>query len=93
MLALIERLELLVSIFSKGERPTGSSDPYALRRAGNGILQILWNKNWELNLFELIRLSTIYWSDLLPELNVCHDTITRPLMIYATRPQILQLYN
>ena len=40
-LALIERIELLLSIFLVGERPSGSSDPYALRRAGNGILQII----------------------------------------------------
>ena len=33
VVALAERLELLLSIFAKGQRPTGSSDPYALRRA------------------------------------------------------------
>ena len=27
-------------IYAKGDRPSGSSDPYALRRAGNGIVQI-----------------------------------------------------
>ena len=31
VVALAERLELLLSIYAKGERPTGSSDPYALR--------------------------------------------------------------
>jgi glycyl-tRNA synthetase beta chain len=34
VVALAERFELLLSIYAKGERPTGSSDPYALRRAG-----------------------------------------------------------
>lgn len=49
VLALAERFELLLSIFSRGERPSGSSDPYGLRRAGNGLLQILWRKNWVLD--------------------------------------------
>ena len=33
--SLAERFELLISIYAKGERPSGSSDPYALRRAAN----------------------------------------------------------
>ncbi len=66
-LALIERIELLLSIFSKGERPSGSSDPYALRRAGNGILQIIWNQDWNLNLYEFLGESTSYWINLFPD--------------------------
>jgi glycyl-tRNA synthetase beta chain len=54
LLAMAERLELLVSIFAKGERPSGSSDPYALRRAGNGILQILWERCWSLDFHRLL---------------------------------------
>ena len=30
----LKRIEILLSIYAKGERPSGSSDPYALRRAG-----------------------------------------------------------
>ena len=50
VVALAERLELLMSIFAKGERPSGSSDPYALRRAGNGVLLIIWDRGWRLDL-------------------------------------------
>ncbi len=64
--SLAERFELLFSIFIKGERPTGSSDPYALRRAANGILLILWNKDWQLNINEIIDDSLIYWKQLFP---------------------------
>lgn len=53
-LALSERLELLVSIFATGQRPTGSSDPFALRRAGNGLLHILVDCGWSLNLVALL---------------------------------------
>ncbi len=61
ILALAERFELLLSIFSKGDRPTGSSDPYALRRAGNGILQILFSKNWSFNINQFLIQSIKHW--------------------------------
>ena len=54
VLALAERLELLISIFLTGHRPSGSSDPFALRRAGNGLMQILLHSGWRLNLAELL---------------------------------------
>ncbi len=66
--SLAERFELLFSIYAKGERPSGSSDPYALRRAANGILLILWNKDWQLNINEIQNDSLIYWQDLFPAL-------------------------
>jgi len=70
VVALAERLELLLSIYAKGERPSGSSDPYALRRAGNGVLQILWAKGWSLNLQQLLERATAHWAQLLPEFKV-----------------------
>ena len=66
LLALAERLELLLSIFAKGQRPTGSSDPYALRRAGNGIVQILWDRGWSLPLQTLLSKAAAHWSGLFP---------------------------
>jgi len=70
VLALAERLELLLSIFARGERPSGSSDPYALRRAGNGLLQILWQRDWSLDLVDLVAEATAHWQQLLPDLAV-----------------------
>lgn len=61
VLALAERFELLLSIFSRGDRPTGSSDPYALRRAGNGILQIVWNQNWPLDMASFLDRAVDQW--------------------------------
>jgi glycyl-tRNA synthetase beta chain len=68
VVALAERLELLLSIFASGERPSGSSDPYALRRAGNGLLQILWDRGWSLDLEALIGRATRHWGETLPHL-------------------------
>ncbi len=80
VVALAERFELLLSIFAKGERPSGSSDPYALRRAGNGLLQILWDRRWHLNLLHFLSEACAEWSRLLPVFDVdaqllCSDLI------------------
>ncbi len=79
VVALSERLELLLSIYAKGERPTGSSDPYALRRAGNGLLQILWAKGWSLDLQRLLERATAHWAQLLPEFKVDAPALTAEL--------------
>ena len=70
VLALAERLELLLSIYAKGERPSGSSDPYALRRAGNGLLQILWERGWQLDLLALLERASQHWAQLLPHFSI-----------------------
>lgn len=79
VLALAERLELLLSIFAKGERPTGSSDPYALRRAGNGLLQILWQRGWRLDLQVLLTRATGHWAQLFPHFQVDGQSLTLEL--------------
>ena len=70
LLAIAERLELLLSIYAKGDRPSGSSDPYALRRAGNALLLLLWDMNWSLNLWELLQNACEHWFQLLPDLTI-----------------------
>ncbi|MFL0768587.1 MAG: glycine--tRNA ligase subunit beta [Prochlorococcus sp.] len=81
VLALAERLELLLSIFAKGERPSGSSDPYALRRAGNGLLQILWKQGWQLNLEELLVAASAHWAELFPSFCVDTDLLINDLAL------------
>jgi len=39
--SLADKLDTLVGLFSAGERPTGSRDPYGLRRAAHGVFKIL----------------------------------------------------
>jgi glycyl-tRNA synthetase beta chain len=66
VLALADRLELLLSIFSRGDRPTGSSDPYGLRRAANGALQLIWNQKWPINLESLLQRFAQEWQEFFP---------------------------
>ncbi len=49
-LAIADKLDTLVGIFGIGMLPTGSKDPYALRRAALGVLRILIEKQLDLDL-------------------------------------------
>lgn len=52
--AVADKLDTLVGIFGIGMLPTGSKDPYALRRAALGVLRILIEKQLDLDLAEAI---------------------------------------
>ncbi len=54
--ALADKLDLLASFFAIGERPTGSGDPFALRRGALGIVRIIRDGGLRLNLRPLIGL-------------------------------------
>ncbi|MEM6434002.1 MAG: glycine--tRNA ligase subunit beta [Cyanobacteria bacterium P01_D01_bin.115] len=54
LLGMADRLDTLVSIFSLGMLPSGSSDPFALRRAANAIIAVTWDADLAINLHELL---------------------------------------
>ena len=53
-LALADRLDTLVGIFAIDQAPTGSKDPFSLRRSAIGILRILIEKQLPINLVALV---------------------------------------
>jgi glycyl-tRNA synthetase beta chain len=55
LLALADKLEMLWSFFRIGEHPTGSKDPFSLRRAALGVLRILEVHRGSLDLEALLR--------------------------------------
>jgi glycyl-tRNA synthetase beta chain len=54
VVGIADRLDTLVGIFSLGMIPSGSSDPFALRRAANAVVNIAWAANLKLNLNQLL---------------------------------------
>src|SRR5688572_2991980 len=54
-LAIGDKLDTLVGIFAIGQKPTGTKDPYGLRRSALGVLRILIETGIALDLRELIR--------------------------------------
>ncbi|QLK13830.1 glycine--tRNA ligase subunit beta [Candidatus Profftella armatura] len=57
ILALSDKLEILVGIWGIGLKPTGDKDPFALRRCTIGILRILIEKNLPLSILELLNIT------------------------------------
>ena len=55
ILAVADKLDTMVGLFGIGQPPTGSKDPFALRRSAIGILRILVEKPLELDLKWLIK--------------------------------------
>ena len=55
VLSLADKLDTLVGFFSLGMIPTGSQDPYALRRQANGVVQILVNSASIMTVEELLQ--------------------------------------
>lgn len=54
IIALADRLDTICGIFGIGQQPTGSKDPFALRRASIAVLRLLVEKNLSLDLRELL---------------------------------------
>ncbi|MFG3816795.1 glycine--tRNA ligase subunit beta [Limnothrix redekei] len=64
IVALADRLDTLCSLFRIGLLPSGSSDPFALRRAANAVVNIIWDAGWSLNLESLIEPESVdRWAD------------------------------
>jgi glycyl-tRNA synthetase beta chain len=67
LLGLADRTATIVDMFALGLEPTGSKDPFALRRAANGVIRILAESGLPLKLNELERLATSREQDALAE--------------------------
>ncbi len=55
--ALADRLDTLVGIFGIGQKPSGSRDPFGLRRASIAVLRLLIEKDLDLDLRELLAMA------------------------------------
>jgi len=55
LVSLADRLDVIAGCFAMGLIPSGSQDPYALRRAANGIMRMLLETGWHIDLPEVIQ--------------------------------------
>lgn len=61
-----DKLDNICATFSRGLAPTGSQDPYALRRQALGVINILLDANYHISLAKIIA-GTLYLLDIKPE--------------------------
>ncbi|MFC2993991.1 glycine--tRNA ligase subunit beta [Acinetobacter sichuanensis] len=66
-IALADRLDTLTGIFGIGQAPTGSKDPFALRRSAIGILRLVTENNLDVSIEELIKLALTAYGDVVKD--------------------------
>ncbi len=85
-LALADRLDTLVGIFAIDQAPTGSKDPFSLRRSAIGILRILIEKQLPINLVALVEQAIKGYSDAEgSKIEKMGDTFTQVMVFLNSR--------
>ncbi|MGX7106775.1 glycine--tRNA ligase subunit beta [Hutsoniella sourekii] len=54
LLAMADKLDTLIHFFEAGIIPTGSNDPFALRRQASGIVEIMLDRRWDFDLLAIL---------------------------------------
>lgn len=75
-LGLADRLDTLVGIFGIGQPPTGSKDPFALRRASLSVLRILVEKEHDLDLRDCLSLAAAQYPEGLLAEETCEQVLS-----------------
>ena len=80
IVSISDKIETIISIFISGKRPTGSSDPYALRRNLNGVIKIIWDYEFDLSLENIFDDLLDLWKSSLPNLNFIKEQVLDDLI-------------
>ena len=86
--ALADKLDTLAGFFAIDERPTGSKDPFALRRAALGVIRIIIEKGLRLSLGEALKEALDRYDDTLPEEPGTEATRGALLAFFADRVKV-----
>ncbi|HEO9720227.1 glycine--tRNA ligase subunit beta [Morganella morganii] len=74
-LAIADKMDTLAGIFGIGQHPKGDKDPFALRRAALGVLRIIVEKGYNLDLETLTQEAARLYGDKLTNANVVTDVV------------------
>lgn len=83
VLALADRLDTLVGIFGVGQSPSGSKDPFALRRASLGLLKIIIERKIDIDLYEALSVAASQHVCLTGKL-AANDDVIKQALTYVT---------
>ena len=87
--ALADKIDTLTGFFAVGERPTGSGDPYALRRAALGVIRLVLENGIRLPLAEAFRAALRGYAENLPGLEDPPESLETALLdFFADRLKV-----
>ncbi|OGT92435.1 MAG: glycine--tRNA ligase subunit beta, partial [Gammaproteobacteria bacterium RIFOXYB2_FULL_38_6] len=96
IIALADKIDLLIGIIGINQLPTGDKDPFALRRAALGVVRILTEKNMSLDLMEILNQSANLYLPL-PNHKVTEQTfdfiLQRLKAFYLDQTMPTQIFN
>jgi glycyl-tRNA synthetase beta chain len=82
LLSIADKIDSICGCFSAGLVPTGAADPYALRRQGIGIIQIMRARDLAFSLRELIRFGVEQFGD---KVEAGVDIVTEQIYVFLQR--------
>jgi len=85
IVSISDKMETLISIFISGKRPSGSSDPYALRRNLNGVILIIWQFELDLAIEKIFKELLEYWKISLPNLKFVKEQVLNDLIEFTNQ--------
>ncbi len=85
IISISDKIETLISIFISGKRPSGSSDPYALRRNLNGVILIIWQFELDFDLENIFEELLEYWKISLPNLKFAKEKVLNDLIEFTNQ--------
>ena len=85
IVSISDKIETLISIFISGKRPSGSSDPYALRRNLNGVILIIWQFELDLSIENIFEELLEYWKVSLPNLKFVKEKVLNDLIEFSNQ--------
>jgi glycyl-tRNA synthetase beta chain len=93
--ALADKIDMLVSFWAIDEKPTGSKDPYALRRAALGVIRIILDNNLRLPLSAITANHFTVMAGLVPAIHALkrkEDVDARPKAGHDSVPDLLAFF-
>src|SRR5206468_1210768 len=81
--ALADKIDTLVGFWAIGEKPTGSKDPYALRRAALGAIRLTLENELRISLKVIFDLMSRHWAQRLQSYTIETTDVDVPEIIGA----------
>ena len=93
IVSISDKLESIISLYVIGKRPSGSSDPFAIRRNLNGIIQIVWKFDFDFQFDLLIQNLLNHWKETIKSSNFKFEEVYSELIEFIRQRIINHLHE